>query len=259
MNLLITALALLLIYVSFNFFNQDYELDTFADIGGGGPNGSEGTNHPRLMHTYVSIICAGIGVIVALIALLGLLGALRKSKTILGTYALIILFLISILLVMIILTYTMNGSGQASGNGTSSTSSTSGQSNYREIDKSYVNSTVVVYNYVDSNDIKTRIIDNIQRSFACCGVNSPNDWTEYSLHKIPKSCCSEPVESSLPVFKYCAESDHKIGCAKVLMDHFYANLPTVRAILYLLISFGLICSAAAGFMIRTLKGPLDVV
>lgn len=224
-NLIITALASLLIYVSFNAFDQDYlqELDS-----------SLSESQPRLIHTYVSIICAGLGLIIVLLSLLGLFGAVKKSKSILGTYAAIILFLVSILLVMVVLTYTINNKG----------------SNFKEIDKSFVNSTVVVYNYVDSSDVKTKIIDRIQKSFACCGVNSPNDWTEYSLHRIPKSCCSEPVESSLPVFKYCAESDHKIGCWKALTDHFHANLSSVRTVLYTLIAFGLVCVSAAFSMIR---------
>lgn len=231
-NLIICALACLLIYVSFNAFDQDYELDTLNDSG-----------QPRLVHVYVSIIAAGLGLIIALLSLLGLVGSVKKSKSILVTYAAIVLILVSLLFALVFITYTLNKS----------------TSNYKEIDKSYVNSTVVVYNYVDSSDMKTRIIDNIQRSFSCCGVNSPTDWTEYSLHKIPKSCCSEPVESSLPVFKYCAESDHKIGCWKALTDHFHDNLPSVRIVFYVLIAFGLVCSAAALFMYRTLKKNFDVV
>lgn len=230
-NLIIAALALLFVYVSFNAFNQDYQLDALNDT------------QPGLVHTYVSIICAGFGLIIALLALLGLFGAIRKSKKIMITYAAILFILVVILFGAMRYTYTLDSDG----------------SNYKEIDKSFVNSTVVVYNYVDSSDMKTRIIDNIQKSFACCGVNSPNDWTEYSLHKIPKSCCSQPVESSLPVFKYCAESDYRVGCWKALTDHFHANLNSVRTILIALIAFGLICIGAAGFMLRTLFRNHDVV
>lgn len=129
----------------------------------------------------------------------------------------------------------------------------------QEVDKSFVNSTLVVYNYVDSGDVKTRFIDSIQKSFSCCGVNSPNDWTEYSIQKIPRSCCADPVESSLPVFKYCAESDHKIGCWKALMDYFYANIASFRSILYIFLVFGLVCASAAGFIIVALRHNFDVI
>ena len=234
-NLIITALAFLLIYVSFKAFDQDYEFNEAI----------LNETQSSYIHTYVSIICAGFGLIIALLSILGLYGSLKKSKSVLGTYAAIVFFMISLLFVIVIYTYSLNSALQSKA--------------YKEIDKSFVNSTVVVYNYVDSSDMRTKIIDSIQKSFACCGVNSPNDWIEYSLHKIPKSCCSDPVESSLPVFKYCAESDHKIGCWRALTDHFHANLSSVRTVLYIFMAFGLICSAAACFMIRTLKRQLDVV
>lgn len=227
-NLIIATLACLLIYVSFNAFDQDYGLDD---------------SQPRLVHVYASVICAGLGLIVALLTILGLFGAIRKSKSILTTYAAILIFTVSILAIMVIFTYTLDTRG----------------SSYKELDKSIVNSTVIVYNYVDPSDIKTRFIDKIQKSLSCCGLNSPNDWTEYSLHKIPKSCCSEPVESSLPVFKYCAESDYKNGCWKAILDYFHANLASFRTILYTLVAFCVICIGAAFFMIRTLRKSLDVV
>lgn len=233
-NLIIATLAALLIYISFTALDQNYEFDSMSSDG-----------QPSLVHTYVSIICAGLGLIIFLLSLLGFFGALKKSKSILITYAAIIFVMVSILFILVILTYSLNTQAN--------------QSSYKEIDKSFVNSTIVVYNYVDSSDMKTRIIDNIQRSFACCGVNSPNDWTEYSLHKIPRSCCSEPVESNLPSFKYCAESDHKIGCWKALSDHFYANLASVRIVLYAIMTFGLVCTLAACYMMATLKKILDVV
>lgn len=227
-NLIIAALACLLIYVSFNAFDQDYGFDD---------------SQPRLVHIYASFICAGLGLIVALLTLLGLFGAIKKSKSILTTYTAIIILMVSILAIMVIVTYTLDTKG----------------SSYKELDKSIVNSTVIVYNHVDPSDIKTRFIDKIQKSLSCCGLNSPNDWTEYSLHKIPKSCCSDPVESSLPSFKYCAESDHKNGCWRAILDYFHANLGSFRTILYTLIAFCVVCIGAACFMIGTLKRSLDVV
>lgn len=230
-NLIIATLACLLIYVSFNAFDQDYGIDGLND------------NQPRWIHIYATFICAGLGLIIALISILGLYGAIKKSKSILATYAAIIIFMVSILSIMVIITYSVDTRGSA----------------YKDLDKSIVNSTIIVYNYVDSSDIKTRFIDKIQKSLSCCGLNSPNDWTEYSLHKIPKSCCSDPVESNLPAFKYCAESDYKNGCWKAIMDYFHANLVSFRTILYTLIVFCIICIGAAYFMIRTLRKSLDVV
>lgn len=230
-NLIIAGLSCLLIWVAFNAFDKDYGQDTLID------------SQPKLIHAYVSIFCACLGLLIGLLAILGLFGAVKKSKSVLATYAVILILMVSILAILVVVTYTMNTKS----------------SSYTELDKSIVNSTVIVYNYVDSSDMKTRVIDSIQRSLSCCGLNSPNDWTEYSLHKIPKSCCSEPVESILPIFKYCAESEHKNGCWKAMLDSFYANLPFFRTILYTLIGFSTICVGAALFMNRTLRRSHDVV
>jgi Tetraspanin family len=36
-----------------------------------------------------------------------------------------------------------------------------------------------------------RFWDNIQREFACCGMNGVSDWT-FKLAEIPESCCQVP-------------------------------------------------------------------
>lgn len=231
-NLIVTVLAALLIYISFTAFDNEY--DSFV---------MNEQTHPKLIHSYITILCSSIGLIVVLLSLLGFIGAIKKSETLLALYTVIVLLMVSLLFVLILLTYSMNNT----------------ISTHKEVDKSFVNSTLVVYNYVDTGDVKTRIIDNIQRSFSCCGVNSPNDWAEYSLQKIPRSCCTDPVESSLPVFKYCAESDHKVGCWRALMEHFHANIASVRSVLYIFVAFGLVCALAAGFIIIALKHDFDVV
>lgn len=231
-NLISTVLAFLLIYSCFHAVSKKNSPDLLND------------NSSKFDHIYVSFITASFGLIIALISLLGLFGAIRKSKSALGTYAAIVFFLISILFILVIATYTMPNTPPQT---------------YKDWDRSYVNSTIAMYNYVDPTDDLTKFIDFIQNKFACCGLNSANDWVEYYSHKIPRSCCSEPVESSLPKFKYCAESDYKFGCHKALMDSFYSSLPVIRAILYVMIVFGLICTTAAFFMIRTLRKSLDVV
>lgn len=230
-NLIVAALAVIFIYVSFNAFDQEYDVETIND------------SHPKLIHTYVTILCAGIGLIIAILALLGLVGSTKRSKSILGTYAAIVSILVSLLALFVLWTFSI----------------TSADTFNKEVDKSVVNSTVALYNYVESSDRKTQFIDKIQRSFACCGINSPNDWNDYHQHKIPKSCCSQPVESTLPVFKHCAESDYKIGCWKALTDHMQANMGAIRLVLYILIAFGAFCAFAACFMIHTMKKSLDVV
>lgn len=230
-NLMVAALASLLIYVSFSAMDQDFGMDTLND------------NHPKVVHTYISAISAGVGIIIALLSLLGLFGAVKKSKSALGMYAAIIFFMISILAILVVLTLTMRNTGVV----------------YRDVDKSIVNTTVAAYSHTDGDDMKTRIMDHVQRRLSCCGINSPNDWKEYGLHRIPKSCCSSHLESNQPSYKYCEQSDNKVGCWRAMTDYFHANLSNVRMILYVIIGFGFVCSLAAFFMVRTLKRSLEVV
>lgn len=230
-NLIVGALAGLLIYVSFSAMDQDFGMDTLND------------NHPKVVHAYISAISAGVGIIIALLSLLGLFGAIKKSKSSLGMYAAIIFFMIAVLAVFAVVTLTMKNTGAT----------------YKDFDRSIVNTTVALYNHTDSNDIKTRILDQIQKRLSCCGVNSPNDWKDYGIHKIPKSCCSNHTESIQPLFKFCEQSEHNTGCWKAMTDYFHANLSTARLFLYIIIGFGLICSLGAFSMVRTLKRSLEVV
>jgi len=230
-NLVVCTLASLLIYISFSAMDQDFGMDTLND------------NHPKVVHAYISAISAGVGIIIALLSLLGLFGAIKKSQSALGMYAAIIFFMVSILAILVVITLTMRNNGVI----------------YKEVDKSIVNTTVAVYNHTDANDIKTRVLDQIQRRLTCCGINSPNDWKEYGLRKIPKSCCTSLVESNQPSFKFCEQSDYKIGCWRAMTDYFHANLAAARLVLYVIIGFGLICSMAAFSMVRTLKRSSEVV
>lgn len=228
-NTLVAFLACLLIYASYTTSNKDFNAESLGE--------------PKLINTYVSIIFASFGLLVAIVASLGLVGGIKQSKTLLAIYATIVFTSILFVLFVIVLTYTSNASNLS----------------ITEVDKTFVNSTVVVYNYVNSNDYRTTMIDYIQRTFSCCGVNSPDDWSEYALHKIPKSCCSSPIESQLPVYKYCQESDYKTGCWKAVTDVFFANMPLFRVSLYVAIAFGTICTFVAVFMIKALKLDLDMV
>lgn len=230
-NLVVAALASLLIYVSFSAMDQDFGMDTLND------------NHPKVVHAYISAISAGVGIIIALLSLLGLFGAIKKSKSVLAMYGAIVFFMISILAILVLITLTMRNSGVV----------------YRDVDKSIVNTTVSVYSHTDSYDVKTMLLDHIQGRLTCCGINSPTDWRDYGAHKIPKSCCSNLTESIQPFFKYCEQSDYKTGCWHAMTDYFHANLSKARTILYILISFGLVCSLAAFSMVRTLKRSLEVV
>lgn len=231
-NLVLTAIASLLLYVSFSAMDPDFGMDTLND------------NHPKDVHNYIAAISAGVGIIIILLSLLGLFGAVKKSESALGMFAAIIFFMIIMLSFLVIFTFTMQNAGVV----------------YKDVDKSIVNSTIQMYNYTEGNDIKTKVLDGIQRKMSCCGINSPNDWKEYGTkRKIPRSCCSNHTESNQQQFKYCEQTDYKTGCWRAMTDHFHSNLNTARLALYMLIGFGLLCSLAAFSMVRHLRRSLEVV
>lgn len=230
-NFLNLAIASLLIYVSFSAMDQDFGMDTLND------------NHPRVVHTYITAISAGVGIIIALMSVLGLFGAMKKSESALAMYTAIIFLMVIILSILVAVSLTMQNKGVV----------------YKDLDKSIVNTTVNLYNHTSNNDFRKRAVDQIQKHLSCCGINSPNDWKEYGTRKIPKSCCSNHLESLQPMYKYCEQSDHKIGCWRAMTDYFHANLSSARTFLYILIGFGFTCSFAAISMIRTLRRRLEVV
>lgn len=228
-NLVIGVLAVLFIYTSFSTF--DYDL---------GPESSQDAQE-HAVHIRVSIMAALLGLGIGLLATAGLLGALRKSSKILLIYVALLAAMLTILIVLTGLTFMIRSPNDFM---------------KPEADKLVVNSTIVLYNYVEPSDIKTRILDNIQTTLSCCGVNSPDDWYNYYEHKIPKSCCSEPIESSLPVFKYCAESDFKAGCWKAVSVFAFEHLWVLRLVYYVLISVALLFIVQGVYIMRRVKnGP----
>jgi len=231
-NFVILAIAGLLIYISFNAMDQDFGMDTLND------------NHPRVVHTYISAISAGVGIIIALMSVLGLFGATKKSESVLAMYTAILFLMMIILSVLVVVTLTMQNNGVV----------------YKDLDKGIVNTTVNLYNHTNNNDYRKRAIDQIQKHLSCCGINSPYDWRDYgTTKKIPRSCCSNHAESLQPLFKYCEQSDFKVGCWRAMTDYFHTNLSSARTFLYILIGFGLACSLASISMIRTLRRRLEIV
>lgn len=215
--------------------DQDFGLDTLND------------NHPKNVHTYIAAICAGVGIIIALVSMLGLFGSIRKSKSALAMYTAIIIFMLVLLSVVVVITITMQNNGRTGAN--------------KDLDKSIVNATVYIYNYTSPNDFRTKALDQIQKQLSCCGINSANDWKDYGqIRKIPRSCCSNHVETQQPaLFKYCEQSEFKTGCWKAMTDLFHSNLASVRTLLYVLIGFSFTCSLASISMIRTLRRRSEVV
>lgn len=230
-NLVVVLLASMLIYMSFSAMDQDFGLDILND------------NHPKDVHAYITAICAGIGIIIALVSILGLFGAIKKSKSALIMYGSIILFMVIVLITLTLFSVTRNSSQQ-----------------YKDLDKSVVNATIAMYNHTEKErDVRKMILDLVQKKLSCCGINSPNDWKDYGIHKIPAPCCSNHTTTNEFPVSFCEQSDFKIGCWKAMNDYFQANLSTARTFIYIIVGLGLACSTAAFLMVRTLRKSLEVV
>jgi len=138
--------------------------------------------------TAVLILIVAIGSII--ITFFGCCGAHRESRCMLGTYFVL-------LLVLLILGLAGSITGMAQG--------------VNRLSEPYLD-TLSRYQRGRSGTIETTW-DTIQRDMRCCGVNSPQDWTEYNSGfqinddyelessnliqmsiKVPESCCSEAVD-----------------------------------------------------------------
>lgn len=68
---------------------------------------------------------------------------------------------------------------------------------------------------VKSMDAKvaTKIWDYLQSSKSCCGIeNGQKEWKEVGERKIPKSCCSKPIDSDNKRFCETVDPEHQRGC-----------------------------------------------
>ncbi|KAG9510319.1 Tetraspanin-6 [Fragariocoptes setiger] len=231
-NLIVTAVALFLVYVSLSAFDKDFGLDSLEDT------------HPRVVHTYISIIGAGTGVVIALLSLMGFFGAVKRSRVALTLYSAIIIIVVSFIIISLILTYRLASQKPPA----------------TKPDRDSINKTVSSYDYANSDDVATRAWDTIQTNLQCCGLTGPDDWTTYGKNgMIPRSCCKTRTESSLPKFEYCSSSDYKVGCWETATDFLYSHLSDVRIMLYVVLIFSLSCVVSALWVVRTLKKSVEVV
>lgn len=146
--------------------------------------------------SLLTIVVIVLGCIIFVIAFFGCCGAIREHHCMIVTYA---IFLLTILVIQVILAIcafvAIRGMDD---NGVK-----------QEFQK-------IFNEYWTNNDDKA-IVDTVQTSFHCCGVNGPQDWMNIphsSQNTYPKSCCTTVEENqSCP-----AEQVYRNGCGKALID-----------------------------------------
>jgi tetraspanin-9 len=105
--------------------------------------------------------------------------------------------------------------------------------------KTYDSGFMEVFHHAYSqNQTETiKVIENLERTFKCCGVDGPSDYYFYGF-KIPSSC--KPTQSPIP---------YSEGCAVAVVNWAWKRLPTIAGILggILFIEiFGVIASLVLG-------------
>jgi len=122
------------------------------------------------------------GVIVAIIGFLGCCGAIKKSRCMLISYAVLIFLIFVLEIAAGIYTYTKKDSVQ--------------KNLEKHINTAITNS----YGGVSkSNEALTKSVDWFQENVKCCGITKPGDWfgshwyknSNQTAKQVPESCCIE--------------------------------------------------------------------
>jgi hypothetical protein len=98
------------------------------------------------------------------------------------------------------------------------------------------------YAYTHNQTETIQMIENLERTFECCGVDGPFDYLKYG-YKIPLSCYPGQPPSHLP---------YKDGCAAAVILWVWKELPIIAGVLGSILFieiFGVISSLVLGVAI----------
>ncbi|KAL4714186.1 hypothetical protein ACJJTC_008540 [Scirpophaga incertulas] len=169
--------------------------------------------HSFLSERFLSLpaFCIATGVIIFIIAFFGFYGAYKESYFMILAYAVSMALMFVFVLAACIAGYVLKG-------------------NTVSLIQQQLYDTLVIYK--NPNDfVVTKLWDEVQEDFSCCGVKNASDWlvplntTEYKW--LPVSCCQYPFGAVHNVT--CALDDpssakvHSDGCSEVfgewVQDH----------------------------------------
>lgn len=160
----------------------------------------------QYVNTPIIVIC--VGIVIFVIAFFGCSGALQKNKCMLNTYAtfLIIIFLAEIGAAIAI--YNFKG-------------------DLKDVVTKNMKNGMNNYNKTGYEGV-TKSWDLIQQDLKCCGVDSPQDWQNTTVVKVPNSCCQgEGV-------KGCGANNDdkkfKIGCLERFENQFRSHIAIVGGV-----------------------------
>lgn len=149
--------------------------------------------------TFPAITLIVIGSIIFVIAFLGCCGAIRESHCMMVTFACLLLTILILQVAVAIYVFvTVKNSGDISFKDT------------------YVKE---VFNHYKDSDEQRDIVNTIQETLECCGVDGPSDFRSSLGIDVPGSCCGRPKDSTCDPL-----NSFKKGCAKSLEELFKSAL-----------------------------------
>ncbi|XP_077283912.1 CD63 antigen-like [Arctopsyche grandis] len=137
-------------------------------------------------YTSVPALLIAIGVIIFIVAFFGCCGAIKENYCMTLTFSILLILVFILELAAGISGYVLRDRTNA-------------------IITNNLRASLNKYNTTDNEDL-TRIWDDMQRGFGCCGVEKPEDWNEIINKTYPISCCE--IESGMIGTLLCNKEHH---------------------------------------------------
>lgn len=167
---------------------------------------NEGKGIAAFTEYSVGGFAVAVGVIIFLIAFFGCCGAIKEDSCMLTTYAVILVTLFILQAVLGALAFVAL------------------RDNNGEIDRTVQRAVQKVFDgYVNdpNNQSKKNVVDNIQKSFKCCGVTGYEYWSSTGLG-VPDSCCNGPC--------FSIESYYGTGCTQGFINTVTSHIKVVGGV-----------------------------
>ncbi|CAH1374753.1 hypothetical protein MTP99_016074 [Tenebrio molitor] len=185
-NFLIVVCGIVLIAIgAIILVNENKGIESFTDFSVGG-------------------FAIAVGVIIFLIAFFGCCGAIKENSCLLTSYAVILIVLLILQIVLGALAFVAikNDDGELNKQVTTAV---------KKVFDDYVKDT--------TNEDKRKVVDEIQKDFECCGVNSPAYWDSTGVNT-PDSCYEDGDRSK----------KFTVGCADKFIDVITSNIKVIGGV-----------------------------
>jgi len=188
-TLVFVIFGILLVYTGFSAF---ISLNKYDLVVHNSPDGA-------------TIVLLVTGFAIFFIAFLGCCGAITSNTFMLRTFSFIIAVLLIIELVSVSFVFAFR------------------KTIHEEMQKG-IGEAITKYNESDTeHNAITRIINDIQQNFQCCGGSNYTDWKNNPAYNstilpmsLPMSCC--PKESKVPICNVAVSDHYEKGCVDVISD-----------------------------------------